>query len=173
MLQLAAGLDVPSAGEVRAAGKSLGMLDEGALAAYRAHDIAVVFQSGNLWSSLTALENVVLALHLAGEEHPRASALRVLETFGLGKRASTRASVLSGGEQQRVAIAAAAAREASLVLADEPTAELDERNEEIVLDSLRSLRDSFGSAVVVVTHSVRVAAAVDRVIELRDGKVVA
>jgi len=173
MLQLAAGLDVPSAGEVRAVGKSLlGLLDEAELAAYRGHDIAVVFQSGNLWSSLTALENVVLGLHLAGKSQPRTAALRALETFGLGGRASARAAVLSGGEQQRVAIAAAAAREASLVLADEPTAELDERNEEIVLDSLRSLRDSFGSAVVVVTHSPRVAAAADRVIELRDGKVV-
>lgn len=174
MLQLAAGLDVPSAGEVRAGGKSLlGLLDEAELAEYRGHDIAVVFQSGNLWSSLTALENVMLGLHLAGKPQPRAAALRALESFGLGTRASARAAVLSGGEQQRVAIAAAAAREASLVLADEPTAELDERNEEIVLDSLRSLRDSFGSAVVMVTHSPRVAAAADRVIELRDGKVVA
>jgi putative ABC transport system ATP-binding protein len=172
MMQLAAGLDVPSAGEVRAVGNSLGMLDEAELAEYRGHDIAVVFQSGNLWSSLTALENVLLGLHLAGKPRPRAAALRALETFGLGGRASARAAVLSGGEQQRVAIAAAAAREASLVLADEPTAELDERNEEIVLESLRSLRDSFGSAVVVVTHSPRVAAAADRVIELRDGKVV-
>jgi putative ABC transport system ATP-binding protein len=172
MLQLAAGLDVPSAGEVRAAGRSLGMLDEAELAEYRGHDIAVVFQSGNLWSSLTALENVVLGLHLAGKQQARSRALRALETFGLGKRASARAAVLSGGEQQRVAIAAAAARKASVVLADEPTAELDERNEEIVLDSLHSLRDSFGSAVVVVTHSPRVAAAADRVIELRDGRVV-
>jgi putative ABC transport system ATP-binding protein len=173
MLQLAAGLDVPSAGEVRAAGESLGLLDEAELARYRGDDIAVVFQSGNLWSSLTALENVLLGLKLAGTPQPRAAALRALETFGLGGRASARAAVLSGGEQQRVAIAAAAARQAALVLADEPTAELDERNEEIVLDSLRSLRDSFGSAVVMVTHSPRVAAAADRVIELRDGKVVA
>ena len=172
MLQLAAGLDVPSAGEVRVAGDSLGLLDEAELAAYRGRDIAVVFQSGNLWASLTALENVMLGLHLAGKPRPRAAALRALETFGLGGRASARAAVLSGGEQQRVAIAAAAAREASLVLADEPTAELDERNEAIVLDSLRSLRDTFGSAVVVVTHSPRVAAAADRVLELRDGKVV-
>jgi putative ABC transport system ATP-binding protein len=172
MLQLAAGLDVPSAGEVRVEGRSLGLLDEAELAAYRAQDIAVVFQSANLWPSLSALENVVLGLHLARKEHPRTAALRALESFGLGRRASTCAAVLSGGEQQRVAIAAAAAREAPLVLADEPTAELDERNEEIVLESLHTLRDSFGSAVVVVTHSERVASAVDRVIELRDGKVV-
>jgi putative ABC transport system ATP-binding protein len=173
MMHLAAGLDTPSAGEVRAAGRSLGMLSEAELAEYRGHDIAVVFQSGNLWSSLTALENVVLGLHLAGKPRPGQAARRALETFGLGGRASARAAVLSGGEQQRVAIAAAAAREASLVLADEPTAELDERNEEIVLDSLRSLRDTFGSAVVIVTHSQPVAAAADRVIELRDGKVIA
>ena len=173
MLQLAAGLDVPSAGEVRAGERSLGLLDEAGLAAYRARALAVVFQSGNLWSSLSALENVVLGLRLAGTERPRLAALRALETFGLGPRATVRAGVLSGGEQQRVAIAAAAAREAPLVLADEPTAELDERNEEVVLGALRALRDTVGSAVVIVTHSVRVAAAVDRVIELRDGKVVA
>ena len=90
--------------------------------------------------------------------------------FGLGRRSGDRAGALSGGEQQRVAIAAAAARQAPLVLADEPTAELDEANEEAVLEALRSLRDRFGSTVVAVTHSPRVAEAADRVIEIRDGR---
>jgi putative ABC transport system ATP-binding protein len=98
--------------------------------------------------------------------------MSALETFGLGKRASHRASALSGGEQQRVAIAAAAARRPRLVLADEPTGELDRRNEQIVLDALGKLRDEHGSTVVVVTHSVQVASRVDRVIEMRDGRVV-
>jgi ABC-type lipoprotein export system ATPase subunit len=94
---------------------------------------------------------------------------RALGAFDLQKRELARAGSLSGGEQQRVAIAAAAAREAPLVLADEPTAELDARNEQIVLKALARLRDEFASTVVVVTHSPRLADVADRVVELRDG----
>ena len=171
LLHLAAGLDEPSAGDVRAFGRSLTRLDESELAAYRAREVAVVFQSGNLWSGLSARENVGLALRLSGRRRVRLAVDRALDAFDLGKRENQRAGSLSGGEQQRVAIAAAAAREAPLVLADEPTAELDERNEQMVLAALARLRDNFGSTVVVVTHSTRVADAVDRVIEVRDGAV--
>ncbi|TMK33082.1 MAG: ATP-binding cassette domain-containing protein [Actinobacteria bacterium] len=171
MLQLAGGLDQPSAGEVRVFGRPLGRLDEDELAHYRARDVAIVFQSGNLWPWLSARENIALALRLAGA--PTARADDALAGFGLGKRGRQRAGALSGGEQQRVAIAAAAARRARLVLADEPTAELDERNEEIVLDALVRLRDESDSTVVVVTHSRRVAERADRVVELRDGRVAA
>src|SRR5207245_244945 len=157
MLQLAAALDQPSAGDVRVFGHTLSRLDESELADYRAERVALVFQSGNLWPALSAEENVVLSLRLARKQGAGEAAAAALETFGLGDRRSRRASILSGGEQQRVAIAAAAAREAPLVLADEPTAELDERNEELVLTALRRLRDTFGSTVVVVTHSQRVA----------------
>jgi putative ABC transport system ATP-binding protein len=169
-LHLAAGLDTPSAGEVRAFGRSLSRADEAELAEYRGHQTAIVFQSGNLWSELSARENVVLALRLADRSRDIDLAVdRALDAFGLRKSEMQRAGSLSGGEQQRVAIAAAAAREAPLVLADEPTAELDARNEQIVLRALRRLRDEFASTVVVVTHSPRLAAAADRVIELRDG----
>ena len=170
MLHLAAALDEPSAGEVRAGGRSLTRLDEDELAQYRAREVAIVFQSGNLWSDLTAQENVVLGLRLAARPDAGEAAARALDAFGLGARARHRAGALSGGEQQRVAIAAAAAREAPLVLADEPTAELDEHNERIVLDALRLLRDRFASTVVVVTHSPRMADVADRVIEIRDGR---
>jgi putative ABC transport system ATP-binding protein len=168
-LHLAAALDEPSAGDVVALGRSLARLDESELAAYRARQVALVFQRGNLWPSLTARENVALGLRLARRTSTRRAADRALATFGLGSRADERAGALSGGEQQRVAIAAAAARQAPLVLADEPTAELDRRNEEKVLAALRQLRDELGCTVVVVTHSLRVADVVDRVVQIRDG----
>lgn len=172
MLALASALDRPSAGEVRVGELSLGLLDEPELADYRARHIALVFQRDNLISALTARENVLLSLRLAGRADPGTAAKEALDAFGLGQRMSQRTGSLSGGEQQRVAIAAAAARRAPLVLADEPTGELDATNERRVLEALRELRDSFASTVVAVTHSPRVARAADRVIEMRDGAAV-
>ena len=169
-LHLAAGLDQPSAGEVRVDGQSLSRLSEPELAVYRSRALALVFQTGNLWPSLTARENVLVSLRLAGREDSEA-ADEALAHFGLRERARHRAGALSGGEQQRVAIAAAAARRARLVLADEPTAELDERNEEIVLAELQRLRRDYESTVVVVTHSPAVARSADRLVEIRDGRV--
>ncbi|MEA2313079.1 MAG: putative transport system ATP-binding protein [Solirubrobacteraceae bacterium] len=169
LLSLAAGLDEPSAGEVRAFGASLGLMGERALARHRAATIALVFQSENLWPALSARANVALSLALAGPgEHDEPEA--ALAAFGLRDRARVRAGLLSGGEQQRVAIAAAAARRAPLVLADEPTGELDEASEREVLAAFERLRTETGSAIVVVTHSPRVAEAADRVVELRDGR---
>ena len=168
-LHLAAGLDEPSAGDVVAFGRSLARLDDSHLAEYRAREIAIVFQSTNLWPALTVRENLTLTLGLARKPYAR----EALERFGLGARERQRAGSLSGGEQQRLALAAAAARGARLVLADEPTAELDERNEQMVLAAFRQLRDELDATVVIVTHSERVAEAVDRVVEIRDGAVAA
>ena len=171
-LQLAAGLDEPSAGEIRVFGRSLTRADDDELARYRASEVAIVFQRGNLWPLLSARQNVELALRLAGRRRDVGRLVDdSLDAFGVRGSEHVRAGLLSGGEQQRVAIAAAAARAAPLTLADEPTAELDERNEATVLRALRRLREIFGSTVVVVTHSPRVADAVDRVIEVRDGAV--
>jgi putative ABC transport system ATP-binding protein len=170
LLALAAGLEEPSAGELRAWGRSLGRLNETELAAYRARDLAIVFQSDNLWPALSAQENVAISLRLSGHDDAEAEAAQRLAAFGLGERRSHRAAALSGGEQQRVAIAAAAARRARLVLADEPTGELDEHNEEVVLRALEKLSREYDSTVVIVTHSERVAARAERVIEMRDGK---
>jgi putative ABC transport system ATP-binding protein len=172
MLALAAALDEPSAGEVRVGERSLQRLDDDELASYRATEVALVFQNDNLWPALSARENIVAGLRIAGRDDPAAAATDALATFGLADRAAHRAGALSGGEQQRVAIAAAFARSAPLVLADEPTGELDARNEQIVLEALARLREQRGSTVVVVTHSERVAAAADRVVEMRDGRVV-
>jgi putative ABC transport system ATP-binding protein len=167
MLRLACGLEQPSAGEVRAFGRSLTRLSDDELADYRAQSIGIVFQTLNLWPELTAVENVELALRLAGRTgDPR----QALGAFGLEHAGGRRASVLSGGEQQRVAIAAAAARNAPLVLADEPTTELDEASEQRVLEALHRLREVHGTTVVVVTHSPSVAASADRVVEIRDGR---
>jgi putative ABC transport system ATP-binding protein len=174
MLALAAALDRPSAGEVRVGGHSLHQFDENELARYRAREVALVFQNDNLWPALSARENVTAALRLSGTDGDVAQAADdALAAFGLAARGSHRAGALSGGEQQRVAIAGAFARAAPLVLADEPTGELDARNEQIVLEALGQLRSERGSAVVVVTHSGTVAAAADRVIEMLDGRVVA
>jgi putative ABC transport system ATP-binding protein len=169
-LHLAAALDEPSAGDVRVFGTSLSRLSEAELTTYRAREVAIVFQSGNLWPELSAGGNVALCLRLAGRRRGiNAAVERALDAFDLRRRMEQRAGTLSGGEQQRLAIAAAAAREVPLVLADEPTAELDARSEQMVLHALQRLRDEFGSSVVVVTHSPRVAEVVDRVIEIRDG----
>jgi putative ABC transport system ATP-binding protein len=173
MLALAAALDDPSAGEVRAGERSLQRLDERELSRYRARHVALVFQSDNLWPVLPARENVALALRLSGAADPLGAAEDALQAFGLRDRASHTAGALSGGEQQRVAIAAASAKETPLVLADEPTGELDANNERIVLEALAQLRERRGSSVVLVTHSRQVAAAADRVVEMRDGRVVA
>jgi ABC-type lipoprotein export system ATPase subunit len=172
MLALAAALDTPSAGEVRVGEQSLALLDADELAAHRARNLALVLQRDNLWPALSARENVMISLRLSGRPDPASSAEHALAAFGLGGRLGQRAGSMSGGEQQRVAIAGAAARRASLVLADEPTGELDAANEQLVLDALRELRDSFESTVVVVTHSPHVARAADRVVEIRDGRVV-
>jgi putative ABC transport system ATP-binding protein len=172
LLALAAGLDRASAGDVRSFGSSLIAQSEDELAEYRARGVGIVFQSNNLWPTLTAQENVVAALRLGGVEAPAERAAEALEEVGLAKRRDHRAMALSGGEQQRVAIAAAVARKAPLILADEPTGELDAANEQIVLTALRRLPSEHGCAVVVVTHSRIVAGAADQVVELRDGAVV-
>ena len=170
-LHLAAGLDDASAGEVRVFGRSLGRMDERELAHHRATAVAIVLQSDNLWSDLTARENVVVSLRLAGIDDAGRRADETLRTFGLSGRASHRAATLSGGEQQRVAIAAAAARSVQLVLADEPTGELDAANEAIVLTALERLRDVTGATIVTVTHARPVADAADRIVTFVDGRV--
>jgi putative ABC transport system ATP-binding protein len=173
MLSIAAAMDVPSAGDVRVDGRSLARLDESELAHIRGKEIAVVFQSDNLWPTLTARENVAACARLANlDRKPSEAADEALAIFGLEHRATHTPDRLSGGEQQRVAIAAAAARRPRIVLADEPTGELDAGNESIVLNTLRMLRDTYQSAVVLITHSARVAGACDRVVELADGRAV-
>jgi putative ABC transport system ATP-binding protein len=171
MLSIAAAMDVPSAGDVRIDGRSLTHLDEAELARVRAREVAVVFQSNNLWPALTARQNLATCVRLAGlDRDAKEAADETLAIFGLERRARNTPDRLSGGEQQRVAIAAAAARRPRLVLADEPTGELDARNESVVLRNLATLRDTYQSTVILITHSAEVAAACDRVLVLADGR---
>jgi ABC-type lipoprotein export system ATPase subunit len=173
MLAIAAAMDVPSAGEVRIGGRSLSRLSEVELARLRATEIGVVFQAGNLWPTLSARENVAACARLAGQGsgEAAAAAIETLTAFGLGQRLDNTPDRLSGGEQQRVAIAAVAARHPKVVLCDEPTGELDAENEATVLETLQGMRELYEAAVVLVTHSPRVADACDSVVEIVDGRI--
>jgi putative ABC transport system ATP-binding protein len=171
LLHLLGGLDQPTQGEVRFEGTPLSALD---LDAYRARKTGFVFQSFYLLATLTALENVQVPMLEA--DWPRAErarrAARLLDDVGLSQRSHQYPARLSGGERQRVAIARALANEPSLLLADEPTGNLDSVNQEELLKLLQRLRRERGLTLVIVTHSPEVAAAADRTIRLRDGKIV-
>jgi putative ABC transport system ATP-binding protein len=172
MLSVAAAMDVPSAGDVRVGGRSLARMSETELAGLRALEVGVIFQSDNLWPTLSAKENVAASARIAGARAAEERSQEALVRFGLERRAGNTPDRLSGGEQQRVAIAGVAARRPTLVFADEPTGELDARNEATVLDVLSKLRDDYEAAVVVVTHSTTVAETCDRVVEISDGRAV-
>jgi putative ABC transport system ATP-binding protein len=171
LLRLAGGLDRPTSGRVLLSGCDLAGLNEAGLAAMRRQQVGFVFQEANLLPSLTAAENVALALELDGAK-PKAAmagARGLLDSLGLGAVGARYPSQLSGGEQQRVAIARAVAAGRSLLLADEPTGAVDALTGESVMGLLRQ-RCATGCAVVLVTHNVRHAAWADRVVFLNDGR---
>jgi putative ABC transport system ATP-binding protein len=173
LLNLIGGLDRPSSGEISVDGLSLGAATEQQLVRHRRARIGFIFQSFNLLPTLTALENVESPLVLAevprSERRTRAAAL--LESVGLTQRISHKPSELSGGEKQRVAIARALANRPSLLLADEPTGNLDSKTGDAVLDLLCGLVRQNGLTLVMVTHDPEVASHADRIIHLRDGSI--
>lgn len=169
LLGLVAGLDVPSAGEVWIDGVSLFTLDEDARAALRGQKLGFVFQSFQLLPMLTALENVMLPLELAGRNDARRTAQSVLQRVGLGERMHHYPSRLSGGEQQRVAIARAFAGRPQLLLADEPTGSLDAASGERIADLLFELNRENGATLLLVTHDAVLSQRCGRRIELRAG----
>jgi putative ABC transport system ATP-binding protein len=171
LLRLAGGLDRPTSGRILLAGRDLAALDEAGLAQARRQQVGFVFQQANLLPTLTAMENVAIALELDGVR-PKAAmtgARGLLESLGLGAAGGRFPAQLSGGEQQRVAIARAVAGGRSLLLADEPTGALDALTGETVMGLLRQ-RCETGCAVVLATHNIRHAAWADRVLFLNDGR---
>lgn len=174
LVNLVAGLDRASAGEVRVAGTRIDTLGEDALAGWRGRNVGVVFQFFQLLPTLTIAENVMLPMDFCGTRSPRQArvyALALLERVGIVEQADKLPAALSGGQQQRAAIARALANDPPLIVADEPTGNLDAQTAELVLDQLGQLcRD--GRTVLMVTHEREVSRRVDRVVSLSDGRIV-
>ncbi len=173
LLALLAGLDVPSDGRVRLAGEPLSSLDEDGRARVRAARVGFVFQSFHLLPSLTALENVMLPLELAGRGDAEGPARAILSRVGLAERLGHYPRQLSGGEQQRVALARAFVTEPELLFADEPTGNLDSATGAAIADLLFELNAQHGTTLVLVTHDERLAARCSRQLRLDSGRLVA
>ena len=172
LLGLLAGLDAPTSGSVLIDGVDITRLDEDALAKLRGQKIGFVFQFFHLIPSLTAYENIAVPMEIAGASDVRQHTNRLLEEVGLTSRGHHYPSQLSGGEQQRVALARALANNPSIVLADEPTGNLDSTNGHHIMELLRSIHRSRGTTVVLVTHDAQLAALADARMVLRDGHVI-
>jgi len=170
LLGLLAGLDVPSSGSVRIQGTELFALDEDARAALRGESVGFVFQSFQLLPALTALENVMLPLELAGVDKAATIARQWLERVGLGDRLRHYPKHLSGGEQQRVALARAFAPSPRLLLADEPTGNLDAATGEAIIELIFALNRESGTTLILVTHDESLAARCERVLHMQAGR---
>ena len=172
LMHLLAGLDKPTSGDVTIAGQNLTTLDDTALTKLRREHIGFVFQFFNLLPMLTAEENVLLPLTIAGEKPDEEWLTSLLQKTGLDNRRSHRPSELSGGQQQRVAIARALVSKPTVVFADEPTGNLDSKTSGEILELMRDSVDSYGQTTVMVTHDARAAAIADRILFLDDGEIV-
>lgn len=172
LLSILAGLDVPSHGTVRLQGQDLFALDEDGRAALRAQKMGFVFQSFQLLGNLTALENVMLPLELAGARDARVRATQMLERVGLGQRLGHYPKLMSGGEQQRVALARAFVVEPAVLLADEPTGSLDFATGQTIMELMFALNRERGTTLILVTHDRQIAAQCDRSIIIEAGRAV-
>ncbi len=171
LLSIMAGLDTPTQGTVWLDGVDMFALNEDARAAVRARQLGFVFQSFQLLGNMTALENVMLPLELAGLPNPRVAAKDMLVRVGLGERLGHYPKVLSGGEQQRVALARAFVVKPALLLADEPTGSLDHASGERIMDLMFELNKELGTTLVLVTHDLKLAARCDQAITIEAGQV--
>jgi putative ABC transport system ATP-binding protein len=171
LLGLMAGLDRPTAGSIELDGTNITVLSESRLAGFRREKIGYIFQSFHLIPTLTALENVLVPLELSGSASSKSQAVELLHTVGLGDRVHHYPVQLSGGEQQRVAMARAFACRPPILLADEPTGNLDSVTGQHMMDLLLSLHRDYGTTLVLVTHDPSIASLMHRVIALRDGRI--
>ena len=171
LLMLMGGLERATSGQVTAMGQDLSAMSEDQLARLRRHHFGVVFQSFHLIPTMTALENVTTPLELAGHRDARARAAEELAAVGLADRTGHYPSQLSGGEQQRVALARAAAPRPDIVLADEPTGNLDSANGEAIIEMMFGLQERHGTTLVLVTHDGELANLCNRVVTLHDGRI--
>jgi putative ABC transport system ATP-binding protein len=172
LMHILAGLDKPTEGEVSIAGHTLTNLDDSDLTKLRREHIGFVFQFFNLLPMLTAEENILLPLSIAGEKPDEAWLEELLKRTGIGDRRSHRPSELSGGEQQRVAITRALVSRPTVVFADEPTGNLDSKTSGEILELMRDSVENLGQTTVMVTHDARAAAIADRILFLNDGEIV-
>ena len=172
LLNMLGGLDRPSAGQLFVDGKNLLKFTDKDYVQYKRNTVGFVWQNNarNLVPYLTAVQNVELPMLLDGRRRRREKALQLLESVGLSKRRNSRLDQMSGGEQQRVAIAIALANDPKLLLADEPTGSVDTRTSNMILDIFKELNKSLGVTIVIVTHDVRMARHIDRVVAIRDGR---
>jgi putative ABC transport system ATP-binding protein len=171
LLMVIAGLEAVTDGVVEVAGQDLTRLDEDALARFRRDHVGIVFQAFHLIPAMTALENVAVPLEFRGLAEARTIAREALESVGLGHRVSHYPGQLSGGEQQRVAIARALAAGAQVILADEPTGNLDQETGQRIIDLLFALQRERGTTLLLVTHDHDLVRRCDRVLEVRDGRI--
>ncbi|PZX61477.1 ABC transporter ATP-binding protein [Hydrotalea sandarakina] len=171
LLGLCAGLDKPTNGKIWLNGQSIEQLSEDGLAAIRNKYVGFIFQNFQLMPTLTALENVMVPLELRGEKHAKTNAMELLEKVGLANRHHHYPAQLSGGEQQRIAIARAFANKPALLFADEPTGNLDAETSEIIVHLIFDLNRAAGTTLVLVTHDVELAAKTQRIIRLKGGKI--
>jgi putative ABC transport system ATP-binding protein len=171
LLMIIAGLERPDVGTVKVDGTVLDRLDEDELARFRGSRIGIVFQSFHLIPTMTALENIAIPLELGGERDAFARAERELEAVGLADRRAHYPSQLSGGEQQRVALARALVPRPSILVADEPTGNLDEATGKTIVDLMYALKRDRGTTLILVTHDLALAARCERRIQLRSGRI--
>ncbi len=170
MMMVVAGLERPTQGSVHVAGQDLGKLDEDGLALFRRRNVGIVFQAFHLIPTMTALENVAIPLEFAGDKNAWDKARDVLQSVGLGHRTTHYPGQMSGGEQQRAALARAFVAEPALLLADEPTGNLDAGTGHSIVDLMFDLRKRIGTALLLITHDAQLARRCDRAVRMLDGR---